>query len=61
MAAIRRWWYNRTIIIITHDDGAIEEQDFIYVMRDGSVVEQGFRSDLVQAGSLLTMIFLNMM
>ncbi|KAG1744672.1 P-loop containing nucleoside triphosphate hydrolase protein [Suillus paluster] len=51
MAAIRRWRQNRTIIIIiTHDVASIEEQDFVYVMREGSVVEQGFRSDLLQAG-----------
>jgi len=50
MAAIRQWRCNRTTIIITHDVAAIEEQDFVYVMRDGSIVEQGFRSDLEKAG-----------
>ncbi|KAG1805465.1 P-loop containing nucleoside triphosphate hydrolase protein [Suillus subaureus] len=46
LAAIRRWRQDRTTIIITHDVAAIEENDFVYVMREGSVVEQGFRSDL---------------
>ncbi|KAG1721099.1 hypothetical protein EDB19DRAFT_1917511 [Suillus lakei] len=49
LAAIRRWRQDRTTIIITHDVAAIEEQDFVYVMREGSVVEQGFRSDLEHA------------
>ncbi|KAG1838917.1 P-loop containing nucleoside triphosphate hydrolase protein [Suillus subalutaceus] len=49
LAAIRRWRRDRTTIIITHDVAAIEENDFVYVMREGSVVEQGFRSDLEQA------------
>lgn len=49
LAAIRRWRQDRTTIIITHDVAAIEENDFVYVMREGSVVEQGFRSDLEQA------------
>ncbi|SDA01401.1 BZ3500_MvSof-1268-A1-R1_Chr10-1g02629 [Microbotryum saponariae] len=37
---------NRTTIIITHDLSAIEENDFVYVMADGQVVEQGYRRDL---------------
>ncbi|KAG2130150.1 P-loop containing nucleoside triphosphate hydrolase protein [Suillus bovinus] len=49
LAAIRRWRQHRTTIIITHDVAAIEENDFVYVMREGSVVEQGFRSDLEHA------------
>ncbi|KAG2051748.1 hypothetical protein BDR06DRAFT_915985 [Suillus hirtellus] len=49
LAAIRRWRQDRTTIIITHDVAAIEETDFVYVMREGSVVEQGFRSDLEHA------------
>jgi ATP-binding cassette, subfamily B (MDR/TAP), member 1 len=54
MAAIRMWRRNRTTIIITHDVAAIEEQDFVYVMRGGTVVEQGFRSDLEQADDEFT-------
>ncbi|SCV73934.1 BQ2448_6364 [Microbotryum intermedium] len=37
---------NKTTIIITHDLSAIEENDFVYVMADGHVVEQGYRGDL---------------
>lgn len=51
LAAIRRWRHNRTTIIITHDLAAIEKHDFVYVMRDGSVVEQGFRPDLERANN----------
>ncbi|OJA10014.1 hypothetical protein AZE42_12671 [Rhizopogon vesiculosus] len=54
MAVIRRWRHNRTTIIITHDITTIEEQDFVYVMRNGSVIEQGFQSDLAQAGGEFT-------
>ncbi|KAG1748938.1 uncharacterized protein EDB91DRAFT_1244741 [Suillus paluster] len=46
VAAIRQ---NRTTTIITHDVVSIEEQDFVCVMREGSVIEQGFQSDLLQA------------
>ncbi|KAJ8496097.1 hypothetical protein ONZ45_g12592 [Pleurotus djamor] len=47
LKAIRR---NKTTIVITHDLSQIEESDFVYVMRNGEVVEQGFRRDL-EAGS----------
>jgi ATP-binding cassette subfamily B (MDR/TAP) protein 1 len=32
--------------VITHELSQIEPQDFIYVLKGGSVVEQGFRGDL---------------
>ncbi|BGP33749.1 ATP-dependent permease [Rhodotorula toruloides] len=44
--AVKRWRDNRTTIVITHDLAPIGSDDFVYVMVDGSVVEQGFRSDL---------------
>ncbi|KAH7906382.1 P-loop containing nucleoside triphosphate hydrolase protein [Hygrophoropsis aurantiaca] len=49
MAAIRRWRRNRTTIVITHDLAPIEADDFVYVMKAGQVVEQGFRADLEDA------------
>ncbi|KAH7926936.1 hypothetical protein BV22DRAFT_1194028 [Leucogyrophana mollusca] len=49
MAAIRRWRRNKTTIVITHDLAPIEADDFVYVMKAGEVVEQGFRADLEQA------------
>ncbi|KAF8172694.1 P-loop containing nucleoside triphosphate hydrolase protein [Pholiota molesta] len=36
----------RTTIVITHDLSQIEPADFVYVMRSGRVVEQGYRADL---------------
>jgi len=37
---------NKTTVVITHDLSQIEPQDFIYVLKGGSVVKQGFRGDL---------------
>ncbi|KAI5887715.1 P-loop containing nucleoside triphosphate hydrolase protein [Schizophyllum commune H4-8] len=36
----------RTTIVVTHDLSHIELDDFVYVMRNGRVAEQGFRKDL---------------
>lgn len=47
--AVKRWRLNRTTIIITHDLSPIETQDFVYVMAEGRVVEQGYRADLKNA------------
>ena len=43
LSAIKEWRRNRTTIVVTHDlaSDMIEEHDFVYVMKDGSVVEQG--------------------
>jgi len=35
-----------TTVVITHDLSQIGPKDFVYVLKDGRVVEQGFRSDL---------------
>ena len=37
---------HKTTIVITHDLSQIESSDFVYVLEDGRVVEQGFRYDL---------------
>ena len=47
--AIKRWRAHRTTIVITHDLSQIASQDFVYVLRHGQVVEQGFRYDLETA------------
>jgi ATP-binding cassette subfamily B (MDR/TAP) protein 1 len=44
--AIRRWRKGKTTIIITHDISQVLPDDFVYVMRDGKVVEEGFRKSL---------------
>lgn len=46
MSAIRRWRRGRTTIIITHHLSQILENDFVYVMDEGRVVQEGFRRDL---------------
>ena len=44
--ALKRWRRNRTTIIVTHDLSQIGSSDFLYVLKDGRVVEQGFRYDI---------------
>ncbi|KAH9934166.1 P-loop containing nucleoside triphosphate hydrolase protein [Fomitopsis serialis] len=44
--AIKRWRANMTTIVITHDLSQIESEDFVYVLKSGQVVEQGFRNEL---------------
>ena len=44
--AIKNWRKNRTTIVITHDLSQIGPDDFVYVLSQGRVVEQGFRRDL---------------
>lgn len=47
--AIKTWRKNRTTIVITHDLNPILPTDFVYVIKDGNVVEQGYRADLDEA------------
>jgi ATP-binding cassette subfamily B (MDR/TAP) protein 1 len=44
--AIKRWRANKTTIVITHDLSQISSSDFVYVLKGGHVVEQGYRYDL---------------
>ena len=44
--AIRHWRKGKTTIIITHDISQILPDQFVYVMQDGRVVEEGFRKAL---------------
>ncbi|EJD01884.1 P-loop containing nucleoside triphosphate hydrolase protein [Fomitiporia mediterranea MF3/22] len=44
--AIKECRKNKTTIVITHDLSQITPGDFVYVLKDGGVVEQGYRSDL---------------
>ncbi|KAJ6597005.1 P-loop containing nucleoside triphosphate hydrolase protein [Mycena vulgaris] len=47
--AIKRWRKNKTTIVITHDLSQIGSSDFVYVLKEGWVVEQGYRYDLETA------------
>ncbi|KAF8508728.1 P-loop containing nucleoside triphosphate hydrolase protein [Hysterangium stoloniferum] len=44
--AIKAWRKNKTTIVITHDLSQITPSDFVYLLKEGEVVEQGYRSDL---------------
>lgn len=44
--AIRRWRKNKTTIVITHDLSQIGQGDFVYALKNGHVIEQGYRADL---------------
>jgi len=44
--AIKRWRQNKTTVVITHDLSQINSNDFVYVLKGGQVVEQGYRYDL---------------
>ncbi|KAL6309463.1 P-loop containing nucleoside triphosphate hydrolase protein [Sparassis latifolia] len=44
--AIKLWRQNMTTIVITHDLSQIDLEDFVYLLKDGTVVEQGYRNKL---------------
>ncbi|KAI9042605.1 ABC transporter ATP-binding protein [Aspergillus affinis] len=46
MKAIRRWRKGKTTIIITHDLTHIRENEFVYILDKGSVVQAGYRYQL---------------
>ncbi|KAI3322780.1 P-loop containing nucleoside triphosphate hydrolase protein [Xylariaceae sp. AK1471] len=48
MEAIRKWRQGKTTIIITHEIAQIKDYDFVYVMDNGCVVQEGLYSDLRQ-------------
>ena len=45
---MKQWRKNQTTIVITHDLSQIVPDDFVYVMANGIVAEQGFRKDLIK-------------
>lgn len=44
--AVKKWRKGKTTLIITHDLSQVEPHDFLYMMKDGIVIEHGFRQDL---------------
>ena len=48
--ALKRQRRNKTTIVITHDLSQIRSTDFAYVLKEGAVVECGYRVDLEVAG-----------
>ena len=49
MQSLRQWRKSKTTILITHDISQIEKNDFVYVMEEGCVVQEGFRHALEKA------------
>jgi ATP-binding cassette subfamily B (MDR/TAP) protein 1 len=47
MEEIREWRQNKTTIIITHDLSRILDDEYVYVLGHVSVVQEGYRKDLV--------------
>ncbi|KAK0649026.1 P-loop containing nucleoside triphosphate hydrolase protein [Cercophora newfieldiana] len=54
MEAIRIWRHDKTTIIITHEVGHIENDEYVYVLEDGRIVQEGVRKALVEAEGLFT-------
>ncbi|KAL8824353.1 MAG: hypothetical protein Q9191_005111 [Dirinaria sp. TL-2023a] len=44
--AIRQWRRGKTTIIITHDMSQVKDDDYVYVMDNGRIVQEGFRRAL---------------
>ena len=40
--ALKHWCKNKMTIVITHNLSQIEPKDFVYVLKNGRVIEQGF-------------------
>ncbi|TBU63518.1 P-loop containing nucleoside triphosphate hydrolase protein [Dichomitus squalens] len=54
--AIKRWRQNMTTIVITHDLSQISSDDFVHVLKDGKLIEQGFRHELESFESEFTLM-----
>jgi ATP-binding cassette subfamily B (MDR/TAP) protein 1 len=46
LEAIRKWRKGKTTIIITHDIAQIQPNDFLYLMDNARVVQEGYRKEL---------------
>ncbi|EPQ26776.1 uncharacterized protein PFL1_05754 [Pseudozyma flocculosa PF-1] len=44
--AIKRWRRGKTTIVITHDLSQVSDDDFVYFLEEGRVVEHGYRNQL---------------
>ncbi|CCH59824.1 hypothetical protein TBLA_0B10070 [Henningerozyma blattae CBS 6284] len=47
MKAIKLWRSNKTTIILTHDLTQIDNDDFLYVIKHGRIIEHGKRKELI--------------
>lgn len=46
MDSIRKWRRGKTTIIITHDISQILPEDYVYILKEGEVVQQGSRKSM---------------
>ena len=51
MDNIRNWRRGKTTIVITHDISQIFENDFVYVLKNGCIVQEGYRNALEKSQS----------
>jgi len=52
IAAIKKWRVGKTTIILTHEYSQISKEDYVYLMENGIVAEQGVRKELENSGGL---------
>jgi ATP-binding cassette subfamily B (MDR/TAP) protein 1 len=50
MDAIRKWRKGKTTIIITHDMSQIDASDYVYILENGCITHEGYRSTLEKTG-----------
>jgi ATP-binding cassette subfamily B (MDR/TAP) protein 1 len=46
LQAIRNWRKGKTTVVITHDISQIQADDFLYLMENAQVVQEGYREEL---------------
>jgi ATP-binding cassette subfamily B (MDR/TAP) protein 1 len=51
MDALRLWRRGKTTIVITHEVAQIEDTEYVYVMDNGQLVQEGYRKSLVESES----------
>ena len=57
LQAIRTWRKGKTTIVITHDISQIQSDDFLYLMENAQVVQEGYRKELEsRTGAFQTMV-----
>ena len=48
MEEIRKWREKKTTIVITHDTSQIHDDEYVYVLDHGNLVQEGYRRDFVE-------------
>jgi ATP-binding cassette subfamily B (MDR/TAP) protein 1 len=50
MEEIRKWRAKKTTIVITHDASQIHDDEYVYVLDHGNLVQEGYRRDFAEKG-----------